>query len=257
LQKKIVFKLGDFFSLQNKPSLVERRRKGNQRALKQLQIAKKAAKVLSWFPFVKSVAVSGSLSKMFADEKSDIDFFIITSGNRLWISRTFMHLFKKITYLAGKQNWFCMNYYVDDIWMEIPEKNIFTAMEIVTLIPMQGLKYFRQFIEANDWTNLFFASHTISSNVGMEIKKGFAGTCIEKILTSGIADHLDEWLMRTTDKRWKKKTVTGKVNDHGLEVGMMVNRHFSKPDPKNFQAKIIQQYERKINQLLQSNQQMK
>jgi len=168
-----------------------------------------------------------------------------------------MHLFKKITYLAGKQNWFCMNYYVDDMWMEIPEKNLFTAMEIVTLIPMQGLKYFRQFIEANEWTNDFFPVYNPASNAGMQIKKTLFSKFFEKIFNSKMGDLMDMWLMSVTDKRWKKKTKSGKVNAHNIQVGMMVNRHFSKPDPKNFQAKIIQQYERKINQLLQSNQQMK
>jgi len=34
-------------------------------------------------------------------------------------------------------------------------------------------------------------------------------------------------------------------------MGMVVGRHFSKPDPKNFQDKIVQRYEDKVKQLLQ------
>ena len=60
--------------------------------------------------------------------------------------------------------------------------------------------------------------------------------------------------MNITDKRWKNKTGQGKVNDHGARIGMIVNRHFSKPDPKNFQAKVVQQYENKVKHLLESNQ---
>ena len=60
--------------------------------------------------------------------------------------------------------------------------------------------------------------------------------------------------MNLTDKRWKKKSKQGKVNDHGARIGMMVDRHFSKPDPKNFQVKVVQQYENRIKYLLQSDQ---
>lgn len=248
---KSIFKIQEFYSLQNKPSLVDKRCKGNLMAVKQLSIARKAARLISRFPFVETVAVSGSLSKYYADEKTDIDFFIITNANRLWIARTLMHLFKKLTYIAGKQHWFCMNYYVDEMCLEIPEKNIFTAMEIVTLLPIEGLNHFKKFIETNAWANDFFPAHPISSDADMHVKKSFIRRCIEKIFNSKAGDAIDKWLMTVTDKRWKKKTAKGKLNDHNVKIGMMVNRHFSKPDPKNFQARVVQQYEKKVKQLME------
>jgi hypothetical protein len=57
--------------------------------------------------------------------------------------------------------------------------------------------------------------------------------------------------MTVTDKRWKKKTAKGKLNANNIKVGMMVNRHFSKPDPKNFQEKVLQQYANRVKDLLQ------
>jgi hypothetical protein len=252
---KIIFKIQEFYSLQNKPSLVDKRCKGNLMAVTQLSIARKAARLISRFPFVETVAVSGSLSKRYADEKTDIDFFIITTANRLWIARTLMHLFKKLTYIASKQHWFCMNYYVDETGLEIPEKNIFTAMEIVTLLPIEGLNHFKKFIEANAWANNFFPAHTISFNADEEIKKGLIRKCVEKIFNSKAGDNIDKWLMNVTDKRWKKKTGRGKLNDHAVKIGMMVNRHFSKPDPKNFQVKVVQQYESRVKQLIELIQQ--
>lgn len=254
LFEKIIFQLDEFYSLQNKPELAERRRRGNLRAVDQLRIARRVSKLLSYFPFVRSIAVSGSLSKHFAEENSDIDFFIITSANRLWIARTCMHLLKKLSFIIGKQNWFCMNYYVDEARMEIGEKNAFTAMEIVTLLPMQGIDCFQKFIKANSWVNNFFPEQAITTNENMKIKKVFIRKFIEKIFNSQLGDAIEKWLMNLTDKRWKKKARQGKVNDHGVKIGMMVNPHFSKPDPKNFQAKVVQQYERSLKQLIESKQ---
>ncbi len=248
---RIIFELDEFYSLQNKPSLADRRRKGNQMAEKQITIAKKAARLISHFPFVETVAVSGSLSKHYADDKTDIDFFIITKANRLWIARTLMHLFKKLTYIRGKQHWFCMNYYVDELGLEIPEKNIFTAMEIITLLPMEGLIHFKKFKEANNWVHDFFPAHPNALEAEIEIEKSFVCKCFEKIFNSKAGDVIDKWLMTVTDKRWKKKTAKGKLNANNIKVGMMVNRHFSKPDPKNFQEKVLQQYANRVKDLLQ------
>ena len=247
----IVFKTGEFYSLQNEPSLAQRKIRGHETAIKQLVIARKAAKFLSRFPYVQTVAVSGSLSKYYADENTDIDFFIITSSNRLWIARTCMHIFKKLSFIAGKQDWFCMNYYIDEKQMEIPEKNIFTAMEIVTLMPMEGISHFQKFIIANSWINNYFPARKIS-NSATEIKKGFIRNGFEKIFNAHFADSIDNWLMKVTDKRWKKKSGKTKGAKHTKRIGMAVNKHFSKPDPVNFQAKLLKEYEQRIKELTAS-----
>jgi len=247
----IVFKLDHFYALHNDRALVQRRCAGNCLAIKQMKTAHKVSKFLSKFPYVKGVAVSGSLSKNYADEKSDIDFFIITAANRLWVARSLMHLYKKFTFLTGRQHWFCMNYYVDEAALEIPEKNIFTAMEIVTLMPMHGKTCLRNFIHSNNWTKKHFPIHDASVEHIPEIKAGLFRRLTEKILNGTSGDAIDNWLMNITGKRWKKKTVQHRVNSRGIVMGMALDRHFSKPDPKNFQDKVVERYDAKVKQLLQ------
>jgi hypothetical protein len=255
VDESLIFKLDDFYSLRKEPLLAKQRRAGNERAEKQLDIAKKVARLLAHCPYVEAIAVSGSLSKHFADEKADIDFFIVTTGNRLWIARTCMHFLKKLSYIAGKQHWFCMNYYVDEMGLDIPEKNIFTAMEITTLIPMEGTAHFNNFIDANPWIRKYFPAHTISTSYTSEVKKGFLRKCLEKIFNSRLGDITDRWLMNITDRRWGKKASEGKVNDHGYIMGMLIGRHFCKQDPQYFQQIVLQQYENKVKQLPGSYQQ--
>ena len=228
---KSVFKIGEFFSLHNNYSLAERRRNGNQLATAHL------------IPYVKGIAVSGSLSKNFATDKTDIDFFIITTANRLWIARTCMHLYKKITFLRGRQNWFCMNYYVDENAMEIPEKNIFTAVEIITLLPMHGKECLDRFIEQNKWTDSFFPLKNFSNTVSVDIERG--------VLAGRLGDYADTRLMSITEKRWRKKVQNHQLNSRGEHLGMSIDRHFSKPDPKNFQEKVLRAYAEKVDDILQ------
>jgi hypothetical protein len=194
------------------------------------------------------------LSKNFADRKSDIDFFIITEANRLWTARTCMHFLKKLSYLAGKQHWFCMNYYIDEKGLEITEKNIFTAMEIVTLKPMAGLDCYKNFLTANSWTTNYFPQQKVFFSSKSGLKKALIRRMIEKILRSKFGDGIEKWLMTLTDKRWKKKTQKNKLNDHGDKIAMMVSPHFSKPDPEIFQTKIIKEYELRIQKLFASPQ---
>jgi len=248
---KLIFRFDEFYTLHNDHAIIQRRKKGNLLATQQMVTARKVAAMLSKFPFVKGVSVSGSLSKNFATEKTDIDFFIITAANRLWIARTCMHLYKKLTFLTGRQHWFCMNYYVDEAELEITEKNIFTATEIVTLLPMQGKSSLYDFVVSNEWTKKYFpAQHFIAGNTP-EIYRGFLRRSFEKIFNGRMGDTIDKWLMNITDRRWQNKAKRKQLNGKGGSMGMAVGRHFSKPDPKNFQDKVIEQYRVKVQQVLQ------
>ena len=250
---KLIFRFDEFYSLQNDRAIIERRRKGNLMAIKHMVTARKVAELLSKFPFVKGISVSGSLSKNFATEKTDIDFFIITAANRLWIARTCMHLYKKLTFLTGRQHWFCMNYYVDEAGLEITEKNIFTATEIVTLLPMQGKSSLYDFVVSNEWTKKYFPAQRFITGNTPEIYRGFLRRSFEKIFSGRMGDAIDKLLMNITDRRWQNKAKRKQLNGKGGSMGMAVGRHFSKPDPKNFQDKVIEQYRVKVQQVLQQH----
>lgn len=249
VSEKKVYRLHSFYSLRNDLLLAERRIKGNKLALQEMKHAAKAAAILAKFPYVKGLAISGSLSKNFADEHTDVDFFIITAANRLWIARSFLQLLYKLAFLVGKRRWFCLNYYIDENGLEISEQNIFTAMEIVTLVPMHGAETLKNFMSANSWTNNFFPVHRPATNHIPGMPNGIFRNCMERFFNGKLGDRFDKWLMKITAGRWQKKMRLHKVNEKGIRIGMLTDRHFSKPDPTNFQHTIIEQYQHKVAQL--------
>jgi len=252
LQKEeLIFKFDDFFSLQYDYQLVARRRKGNLKAKKMLGTADGIARFLSSFPFVRGVAVSGSLSKNFADEKSDIDFFIVTQKNKLWLARTFMHLFKKLTFLLKKEHLFCMNYYVDEEGLEIKEKNIYTATELATLLPLRGIAAFHQLYQHNLWSRDFLPNHTMKIAYTKEARTTLLKRVIEWCFCNPLGNALDLLLMKVTARRWATKTRRNQRNTHGNLMGMDASRHCAKPDPKTFQNKFMDGYEKNVFSVLQ------
>jgi len=67
-----------FFTLSDDHYIILRRLEGNKKATELIRIAEKVGRLLIRFPFVRGIAISGSLSKNFADASSDVDLFIIT-----------------------------------------------------------------------------------------------------------------------------------------------------------------------------------
>lgn len=244
-----VFLHKGFYSLHDNFLLAHRRREGNWRAEKLLPKALKAGRFLFRFPFVRGVCISGSLSKNFADDKADIDFFIITKANRLWIARTIMHLFKKLTFLTGHQHYFCMNYYIDDEALLINEQNIYTAVEIATLIPVAGKEINEKFFRVNNWVARFFPACYHADLEQDRSSNPWLKTLVERMLINRIANNLDRLLMKITTRRWAKKSRRGKRNKNGQAMKLLTGRHFSKSNPGSFQEKVLSLYEERLVEL--------
>ncbi|HEY9534323.1 MAG TPA: nucleotidyltransferase domain-containing protein [Mucilaginibacter sp.] len=245
-----VFQFGNFYSLKNDYSLVVRRYNGNEKAAELIKVAHKIGDWLIRFPYVRGIAISGSLSKNYADENSDIDLFIITAKNRLWIARTLMHAFKKLTFLVNKQDYFCMNYYIDEEQLEIKEKTIYTAVEVVTLIPLQGDMVIEQFYAANSWTREYLPNKIMRISSAKPLRPSIFKTVFEKLFNNPLGDILDTLLMRITSGRWRKKTEQKKVNSKGAVMAMDTGKHYAKPDPGNFQATLLAQYQSRISKIM-------
>jgi predicted nucleotidyltransferase len=248
---RLIYKFDKFYTLKNDCFLIERRCKGNIEAAKLINTASKVSNLLIRFPYVRGIAISGSLSKNFADDNSDIDLFIITAKNRLWIARTLMHCFKKLTFLVNKQHYFCMNYYIDEQELQIREKNVYTAIEIATLMPLYGDTVFEHFYIANAWTRSFLPNKCMRLTTAKSQKNSLLKRFIEVLFNNKIGNIIDNRLMRITANRWLKKMQLKKLNTRGIIMGMDAGKHCAKPDPKNFQNKLIEKYTNRVSQLLE------
>jgi hypothetical protein len=248
LSQGCIFRLDEFYSLRNNFSLAENRRKGNERATKLFPKALEIGAFLYKFPFVRGVAISGSLSKNFADEKGDIDFFILTKANRLWVARTFMHLFKKLTYVFGKQHSYCMNYYLDETCLEIAEKNVYTATEIKTLVPVAGSSSLELFFEKNEWSDGWLPGFQNTEQKIVDrisIFKRF----FEWLLNNKMGEGIDNYLFKLTTKRWLRKESRGKKNIKGRIMNLLTSKHFAKSNPDFYQERIIEKYNNRIDEI--------
>jgi hypothetical protein len=241
-----IFSCGRFLSLTNDPALAQRRIVSNQRAQELLKKAMRIGTFLSRFPFVTGVGISGSLSKNSASENADIDFFIVTNPNRLWIARTILHLYKKFMFIAGRQHYYCMNYFVDELALRIPDRNIYTAIETSTMIPVRG-KGMKKFAEENLWAAEWIASYR--SKVLPE-NEAVSSSLTKRVLEWFLSSNwLDSLLLKITLRRWTKKMSKGAMNHEGQEMQLQLGKHFARSNPGHFQEKLLNAYQILLDQL--------
>ncbi len=109
---------------------------------------RRALKLLVHFPWVRFAALTGANAFESCAEQDDIDLFIITRKDRLWVTYVLMVLFTK---LIGKRPLFCLNYLIDEDHLRISRQDYYTAVQIVQLLPLLDSIYGEKFRKANRW----------------------------------------------------------------------------------------------------------
>lgn len=236
LNKKVIFSFDEFYSISKNKNHIERRRKGNENALKIFKKATKMSAFISQFPFVEGVFLSGSMSKGYFGKGDDIDYFIITAPNRLWLTRTLLIAYKKV-FLLNSKKYFCINYLMSTNSLEITEKNRFTATEFATLIPMSGNGIYCDLKNNNPWVLDYFPNYTNQNKNSIAIKKNVYKRFLEFIFNGKIGKWLDEYFMSITKNRQSRKFKKLQKND--FDIAFKGNKNISKHHPGNNQKKII------------------
>jgi len=246
-EDSVVFRLEDFYSVQPPELIVQRRKKGNRAAEDIYKLATAKAAFISKFPFVRAVLASGSLSKGYMDEKSDLDFFVVTAPKRLWIARTLLVGYKRF-FLSNSHKYFCVNYLVDEDHLEIEEKNLFTATELATALPLYGSQYYERLMTVNTWLKDYFPNYARRPTDRIPASKTYGlKRLLESVINFVFADTIESFFRQLTRRRWKRMYEKDYPAED-FEIAFKSKEHASKNHPKHFQRKIIDLYNKKIEQ---------
>lgn len=245
IEQKIIFRSGQLYCLRNEPRIFERRKLGNENASKLLPLAMRRASLISRFPFVRAVFASGSFSKDYMDENSDLDFFIVTAPGRLWIPRTLLVLYKRIAFL-NSHKFFCLNYFVDEHHLAIEEANLFTATELATLVPLYNPATYRALVNANPWVRKFFPNfrQRDTSHLANAVP-GTAKRIIEQVLEP-FAPPLEVFFRWITLVRFRR-LYQNNYSITDFNIAFKTSPHTSKNHPKNYQKKVMNLYHEKLS----------
>jgi hypothetical protein len=151
---------GDYYFLTGRKSLVKERQKKEQVSKEHLQTIKYISQIFKIIPWIKLVGISGSLSMMGSSKKDDIDLFIITADNRIWMSRLLLIFLTSLTGLRRKRREkvlsangkICINLILEESNLAQQKKNIYVAHEVLQMrVLWQGDEVYSRFLHANDW----------------------------------------------------------------------------------------------------------
>ncbi|QQS16033.1 MAG: hypothetical protein IPK84_01585 [Candidatus Moraniibacteriota bacterium] len=156
-----------FVFLHGREKLVPLRLKRQKRADWNIRGARRIASILRFFPFVRMVGLTGSLSMKNADRGSDWDFFIVLRSGYIWTGRAtvtaLLHLLGLRRHGDHIAHRACLNFWVTTRSLEIRLKDIFSSSEYFFIIPFFGEAVFRKFQTSNEWMRRFRPHFRVAS----------------------------------------------------------------------------------------------
>lgn len=144
-----------FVTLPHRETLVPERIRSEKYSVGKIKRAARLVRRIAWVPFVRMIALTGSLSMKHGDHESDWDLFIVLSKGAIWRGRTLVSL---VLQLMGKrrhgrhiENRACLNHFVTDGSLQIGMQDYFSASEYRFMYTFIGRETERRFELANRW----------------------------------------------------------------------------------------------------------
>jgi hypothetical protein len=187
--KKVAYKDG-FYFLKGKDKIVSLRKKREKESLKKLVKAKKVIEKIFLIPTVKFIGISGNLAANNAGKKDDIDLFIVTKKDTIWLTRFLIVIvlrLLKVYRRRGERNVkdkFCCNMFLDEeaLPFDKNQQDLFTARELAQLKPIKDRgDVYNNLILSNKWLFTFLPNSFNGKVVKKEVNKKKASAFLRVI----------------------------------------------------------------------------
>jgi hypothetical protein len=142
-----------YYTLRGREELVDTRRERAARAAELWPDALRYGRVLAGLPFVRLVAVTGSLAWDNVPSGGDIDYLVVTEQDRLWTCRWMIALVNRLARRRGAP--LCPNYIVSTRALATLHNDLYTAYELSSMIPLAGTETYEAMRRANPWATQF------------------------------------------------------------------------------------------------------
>jgi len=153
LLRELVEHRDGFFFPAGRGDLIAERRRREVRSRAFLHRHRRLLAMICRLPFVRMVALSGSIAHLNLEDGGDLDLFIVTRGHRVWtVTLTILVL----TRLLGCRREVCANLVVSDSALAFDQPDLFTANQIIHLKPLAGGDLMTDLLEANPFVARYY-----------------------------------------------------------------------------------------------------
>jgi hypothetical protein len=195
--------------------------------------ARRSGAWVALVPFVRLVAISGSLTMDNVNgPHDDIDLLIVTRAGRVWFVRGVILLLRRVLRPLGIH--LCPNYLLSEETLRIGEQTVFVAHELAQLVPLYGMGVYRRLMEGNAWTRGYLPNAQaplMEARAPGRVGRGTKGA-LEAMLGGRVGDRVERWererkipklrreaeMLGSQETRFSPEVCKGHKHSHGARI---------------------------------------
>ncbi len=230
----------DYYFLAERGQIMDIRKQREERSRKLMPIALRYGHILGSLPFICMVALTGSLAVLNVSKNADFDYMLVAKRGRVWIARVLALVVNRVARLFGYE--LCPNLIVSETALEWPLHDLYSARELVQMIPIAGMDVYRKLIQVNEWAKELLPNVSIAP--GGSVTRQHDGLrsswsrLVEFSLRSKLGDKLEAWEMTRKIARFSKQPGFGEETIFTAEVCQGNFHHHRKWTHQVFQERL-------------------
>lgn len=219
--------------LRGRDHLAALRREREAIALSQWAQAQRYGIWLSRLPYIRMVALTGSLAMHnSASTRDDLDYVLVIAPGRVWLARLMAIGVVRLARLRGVT--VCPNYVLAETALAQDRRDLFIAHEVTQMIPLFGIGLYDTMRQVNEWVSAHMPNAHGAYYPEREYQPRGMWRALKQagewLLGGSIGDRLEQWefrrkrarfarqIGRTSAARIDAENVKGHFEDHGVRV---------------------------------------
>ena len=196
---------GEYFTLPGRGKIVYFREQREQRSQELLPYALAYGRIMGFLPFIRMVALTGSLAVHNVSQDEDFDYMLVTQPGRLWTARAFVLLLGRFTRLV--RHTICPNVIVAEDSLEWRLHDMYSARDLCQMIPITGMNVYQSLMKANGWVmdylpNAYAEAVTISTE---KKHRPVLQRLFELLLRGPLGERFERWEMHRKIERFSRQ----------------------------------------------------
>jgi hypothetical protein len=198
-----------YFTLPGREGIVATRQRRAAIAHEMWPHALRYGRTIASLPFVRMVAVTGSLAVNNVEPEADIDYLVVTANGRLWLCRALVILVVRLAARRGVA--LCPNYFLAERALNFQTRDLYTARELAQMVPIAGLELYQRMRQLNTWTAGFLPNAGGSPQRVMAVQPPsvaarFGRWLVQGVLQTPAGASLERWEMNRKIRKFTRQS---------------------------------------------------